>query len=364
MAPLLRETSYSPESPPAAMAIFFRITLIDFAFLLFRFTNVWPDKFIQLIFIFATIGQYRLIFQVTFGKCRMIIPKKLKLNTNRMSFFGFLFKKKFYLHLLLAMALTVVLFFITLQFIKIYSNHGDTYMLPDFSGKTLNEIADERYDELYEFVVIDSIFDTRNPKGTVAIQDPPSGSVVKKGRKVYVTLVAFSREKVEMPDLIDLSLRQAVNSLRAKGLRVNELQYVEDFAGNAVLEQLFDGEVIEEGSIIDKGSGIDLVVGLGNDNYAPVPFLIGLNLHDAEDAINKASFNLGTVYFLDGEDPEHSRVYRQQPAWSEKARLFKGRTINISLRSELDFDFEALIREMKPDTTRLADTTNAASREF
>ena len=195
-----------------------------------------------------------------------------------MSFFGFLTKKRFYIHFGLSVLLTVVLFFIVLQFLKIYSNHGDTYVLPDFSGKTISEIEEEGYTRLYEFIVIDSIFDTRNPKGSVVIQNPPAGSAVKQYRKVYVTLVAFSVEKVIMPDLIDLSLRQAVNTLRSKGLEVNELQYVEDFAGNAILEQLFRGEVIEPGTIVEKGSGIDLVVGLGQDHLAPVPFTYGLNL--------------------------------------------------------------------------------------
>ncbi|MCK5765144.1 MAG: PASTA domain-containing protein [Bacteroidales bacterium] len=281
-----------------------------------------------------------------------------------MSFFGFLIKKRFYIHLGLSIILTVILFFIVLQFIKIYSNHGDTYVLPDFSGKTLAEIENDRYDQLYEFIVIDSIFDTHNPKGSVVIQNPPAGSVVKQNRKVYVTLVAYSTEKVEMPDLIDLSLRQAVNSLRSKGLIVNQLQYVEDFAGNAILEQLYDSEVIEEGSIIEKGSGIDLVVGLGQGHYAPIPFLVGLKLTDAIDAINKASFNVGNVYFLDGEDPEHDRVYRQRPAWDVSGQLFKGNTMNISLRSNLDFDFDALIQELKPDTMYFSDTTKIIKPEF
>ena len=281
-----------------------------------------------------------------------------------MSFFGFFLKKKFYLNFGLSIVLTVILFFSVLQFIKIYTNHGDTYILPDFSGKTLAEIEDERFDRLYEFIVIDSIFDNRNPKGSIVIQNPPAGSAVKENRKVYVTVVAYSTEKVEMPDLIDLSLRQAVNSLRSKGLKVSQLQYVEDFAGNAILEQLYEEEVIEPGTIIEKGSGIDLVVGLGKNNYAPVPFLMGLNDKAAIDAINKASFNLGTVYFLDGEDPEHSRVYRQSPAWSPDRSLFKGSKINISLRSELSFDFDALIESLKPDTLSFADTTKPALREF
>ena len=281
-----------------------------------------------------------------------------------MSFFGFILKKKFYVNFGLSIILTVILFFIVLQFIKIYTDHGDTYILPDFSGKTLAEIESEKYDQLYEFIVIDSIFDSRNPKGSIVIQNPPSGSAVKENRKVYVTLVAYSTEKVEVPDLIDLSLRQAVNSLRSKGLKINQLQYVEDFAGNAILEQLFKEEIIEPGTIIDKGSGIDLVVGLGKNNNAPVPFLSGLNEKAAIDAINKASFNLGTVYFLDGEDSEHSRVYIQNPSWSPDRNLFKGSRINISLRSELSFDFDALIESLKPDTLSIIDTTKPALQEF
>jgi beta-lactam-binding protein with PASTA domain len=281
-----------------------------------------------------------------------------------MSFFGFLIKKRFYIHFGLSLLLTVILFFIVLQFIKIYSNHGDTYVLPDFSGKTISELEENGYDKLYEFIIIDSIFDTRNPKGSVVIQNPPAGSVVKQHRKVYVTLVAFSIEKVEMPDLIDLSLRQAVNSLRSKGLEVNELQYVEDFAGNAVLEQIYKAEVIEPGTIIEKGSGIDLVVGLGQDHLAPVPFLIGLQLTEAIDAINKASFNVGNIYFLDEEDPEHSRVYRQGPSWNPEKQLYKGNTIDISFRSDLDFDFAALIEELRPDTMLMGDTTKVLRPEF
>jgi len=281
-----------------------------------------------------------------------------------MSFFGFLIKKRFYIHFGLSILLTVILFFIVLQFIKVYSNHGDTYVLPDFSGKTISELEENGYDKLYEFIIIDSIFDSRNPKGSVAIQNPPAGSVVKQYRKVYVTLVAYSIEKVEMPDLIDLSLRQAVNSLRSKGLEVNELQYVEDFAGNAVLEQIYKAEVIEPGTIIEKGSGIDLVVGLGQDQLAPVPFLIGLKLNQAKDAINKASFNVGNIYFLDEEDPEHSRVYRQGPSWDPERKLYKGNTIDISFRSDIDFDFEALIEELRPDTLLMGDTTKVLRPEF
>lgn len=274
-----------------------------------------------------------------------------------MSFLGFLTKKKFYLHLGISIAVTVILFLAVLQFLKYYTDHGETYLVPDFYGRTIEELEKVNYNKIYEFVVIDSIYDPGNTKKAIVIQNPYPGARVKKGRKVYVTIVATSREKVEMPNLIDLTLRQAINLLYAKGLSVNRLEYVEDFADNAVLEQTYNGELIEPGTQIEKGSAIDLILGLGRNSKVPVPFVIGKTAHEAVNAINRASFNVGKVYYLDGKDPAHSRVYQQSPEWNNNANLFKGQEINIWLRSDLNFDFERLIRSFEPDTVK-ADTTS------
>ncbi len=275
-----------------------------------------------------------------------------------MSFLGFLTKKKFYLHLGISIVITVILFLGILQFLKYYTNHAETYVVPDFYGRTIEELEAVNYNKIYEFVVIDSIYDPNNKKEAIVIQNPYPGARVKKGRKVYVTTVAKSSEKVDMPDLIDLSLRQAINLLNAKGLRVNRLEYVKDFADNAVLEQTYDGELIEPGTEIDKGSSIDLILGLGKNSKVPVPFVIGKTASEAVNTINSASFNLGNVYYLDGKDPVHSRVYQQDPDWGENASLYKGQEINIWMRSDQNFDFDKLIRSYEPDTIH-ADTTSA-----
>ena len=76
-------------------------------------------------------------------------------------------------------------------------------------------------------------------------------------------------------------------------------------------------------------------------------------IQEAADAINRASFNVGSVNFLDGNDKLHSKVYHQRPDWNEKASLYRGQKINIRLRSDEFFDFESLIERYKPDTTKV-----------
>ncbi len=275
-----------------------------------------------------------------------------------MAFFSFLAKKKFYIHFGISIVITIIIFLAIFQFLKIFTEHGDEYEVPDFFGMTLEEIYEWDEDELFEFVVIDSLYDAKNKKETVVLQHPLPGSKVKEGRKIYFTIVAKMPEKVEMPDLIDLSLRQAINLMHAKGLRVNKLAYVSDFAENAVLEQLYEDDLIEPGTMLDKGSGIDLVLGLGDNKKVPVPFLIGLTHDEAINAINRASFNIGSINYLDGNDKVHSRVYRQRPDWNEHASLYRGQKVNIRLRSDEFFDFNALIQKYKPDTTSVDTARN------
>ena len=66
-----------------------------------------------------------------------------------------------------------------------------------------------------------------------------------------------------MPDLRDLTLRQAQSMLESAGLRLGKLRYIRSFDEDAVQNQLFEGRSIKTGTLIDKGSVIDLTVGMG-----------------------------------------------------------------------------------------------------
>jgi len=105
------------------------------------------------------------------------------------------------------------------------------------------------------------------------LQNPMPGSKVKQGRHVYLTIVAQTPELVLMPNLKNLSLRQALVTLESNELFVGELEYVQYFARNAVVDQLVGDEPIEPDTELRKGTTVNLVVGKG-DFTAMVPMPI------------------------------------------------------------------------------------------
>lgn len=180
-----------------------------------------------------------------------------------MDFFRFVFSKKFLKHLLIALGITIVLVLITLQSLSWYTKHNEYIIVPDFRGIYVQDVTGNPDNRNYQFSVVDSIFDPGKPKGTILSQDPYPGSKVKKNRTIYLSITSFVPEKTPMPDLRDLTLRQAQSMLESAGLRLGKLRYIRSFDEDAVQNQLFEGRSIKTGTLIDKGSVIDLTVGMG-----------------------------------------------------------------------------------------------------
>jgi len=270
-----------------------------------------------------------------------------------MSIFRFLISKKFFINLSIALILTIVIIWGTLKILDSYTLHGENYILPDYSEFIFQEIQSLSTEGEFEYVVIDSIFDPNKEKGSIVLQDPPPYSKVKKGRKIYLTIVALMPEFVEMPNLENLTLRQAMNILKSVGLKVNSLNYIPDFALNAVRTQKVFGDTIFPETLIEKGSGIDLVLGGNEDIKVKSPFLIGMTQKEANKIINLSSLNVGDEVFLDGKNKIHSRVYQQEPSCVLDTSINLGEEIDVWYRSDLNFDFEELLESLKPDTLNI-----------
>lgn len=265
-----------------------------------------------------------------------------------MSFLGFLTQKKFYLHLGISVIVTLVIILLIFGLLKSYTRHGKAYVIPELIGQTINDL---KYDEslsIFNLIVTDSIYDNSQKPGSVIMQNPSPGSKCKEGRNIYITIVSYLPEMSIMPEIKDLTIRQAVTTLKTSGINVRRLIYTEHFAENSVLGHYFNGDTLLAGTEILEGSEIDLLVGLGSDRPAKVPFVIGLNRSQAHETLQMASFNYGNEHFLDHPDPMHSKVYRQYPSWGEE--LHPGDSITLYYRSDLRFDFDSLIQKINPDT--------------
>ncbi len=264
-----------------------------------------------------------------------------------MSIIHFLKSKTFLIHVVLAFAFAIAVLWFALKLLDIYTMHGKTITVPDLKGIETEEAIQILEDNNLRAVINDSVFDSTREKGTISSQNPDAGKEVKKNRTVYLTTIAILPEMVEMPDLNDLSLRQALAILDNYGLRAGKLEYVPNIARDNVLQQKYNNGTIEPGTLIEKGTAIDLELGTGESgNLVTVPFMVGKPREEAILLLNQSSLNIGEEVFLDDEESEDLRVYRQNPGMETgMVKLQRGKEVDLFYRSAENFDFEEYMME-------------------
>jgi beta-lactam-binding protein with PASTA domain len=225
------------------------------------------------------------------------------------------------------------------------------YIVPDFNGQTVQQIKDQNFEDFFILSVIDSVYDKRREKGTVIQQHPFPGSRVKQGRHVYLTIVSESPELVALPNLKNLSLRQALVTLESIDLHVGNLDYVDYFARNAIVDQVIDNEPVEPGTEVLVGSSLDLIVGKGPiTTGTPIPVLISRKQSEAIEALHYAYLNMGKQYFTDGDDTAHARVFKTDPSPLSGDLLPLGATVDVWYRSDEHFDFDNYLQQFVKDS--------------
>ncbi len=256
-----------------------------------------------------------------------------------MKVFRFLKDKWFYISLIIMVLMVVGAFEYTFGFLDKFTRHGDEFLVPDMIGMNYDEMV-EQYQDDFTFILLDSVYIKNFPEGAVYQQNPGKGAKVKKGRNLYITRTSIAPEVVEMPNLRNLSLRQAIVRLNLIGLRVDKLEFVDYFARNAVVDQKIKNDVIEPKEEVIKGTPITLVVGLGNGNKTTnIPDLIGVRQTEVKNLINNASLNIGTEIFVDNDDADNLYVSRMEPDYSPETKVYLGSTINVWYKSIKNFDF-------------------------
>ena len=248
-----------------------------------------------------------------------------------MNFFSFVFSKSFLKHLGIALGVFIALILVIVFALSAYTDHGETIAVPDLSGLRKENLEATLTALNLKFAVIDSVYDNKRPKGSIVDQTPVPGFHVKAGRTVYVTVVAMQPQRVKMPNLVDLTLRQATQRLETYGLKVGKTSYQPDIAKNAVLKQLWKGRKIHPDSLIVKGSSIELVLGDGlNDSEIPMPYFINLTPEQAEEAIKSGALIQGAfIYDTDVKDTLKARVYKQRPAYSSNSVIKIGDPVDL-----------------------------------
>lgn len=168
---------------------------------------------------------------------------------------------KLWYHILLAAVGTFVVILLILLLLRVFTRHGREFEMPSFIGQNAQELTQRGKSEGFVFEVSDNLYENGKEAGTVLKQDPAPGEKVKKGRKVYLTVAAAEPPTIKMPELHDISLRQAQLILDSQGLLLDKVIEKPSPYENAVLDVLYRGHSISAGTEIKMGEKITLVVG-------------------------------------------------------------------------------------------------------
>lgn len=251
----------------------------------------------------------------------------------------FLLSKTFRNHFLAALGLTIILLWITMQILSLYTHRGESLSIPDFSGMTIDQARQVAKKMSLRFEVEDSMYRAGKRPGTILMQNPGAGHKIKSGRMIYLTLVSSIPGQEVVPKLTDISLRQAKVLLESKGFIVGNIELVPSEFNDLVLEQKNKGIPILPGSRLDSGSAIDLVVGQnGSTSETLIPDLTGMTLAEALAVFNMKQLIPGSIQFdetvVNRSDSMSARIFNQFPLADSTVFVPAGSAINLFLSTK------------------------------
>lgn len=251
----------------------------------------------------------------------------------------FIKSKTFRLNALVALGITIFLIVFTMLFLRIYTNHGSSVEIPDLKGKTTSEVSEILNRKDLRFQIRDSVYSHETKPGTVLDQFPKAGMKVKKNRTILITMCALNQEMIPMPQLTDISFRQATNIIESSGLIAGAITYKPSEFPNLVLEQKVNGKNIRVGELIPKGTTVDLVLGGENDSQtSQVPTLFGSNLTEAQMTLGEAFLIMGTITYDESITTEEQKakalIWKQSPDPDEVFEVAKGSAVDVWLTND------------------------------
>lgn len=211
----------------------------------------------------------------------------------------------------------------------LYTNYNEGVTVPDVTRISLTEAEELLTSYGLRVEVADRRANSAFPADYVIDQQPTASVIVKPNRKIYLTVNAAVKPQVEVPNVVNLSLRNAQIQLQNYGLEVGSISYESSRFKNAVLRQS-----IPEGTVVEKGSTLDLIVsdGLG-DKIVDLPEIIGLRLPDAQLKLREAGLRVGEIRFQPVKDVIPNTVLDFTP---KVTQMVEGGTLSLVISERFE----------------------------
>lgn len=238
-----------------------------------------------------------------------------------------------------------------------YTNYNEGVTVPDITKLSIEEAREELHAIGLRDSIVDRRYNAAFPANYVIDQTPSPSLIVKPNRLIYLTVNSSNTPKVIVPDVTNLSLRNAELQLKNYGLTVGNVTYVAAPYKNTVIRQS-----VAEGTSVERGAIISLTV---SDGYGiekvPVPELEGLRLYEAQAALRNVGLRIGEIRFKGTNEIEPNVVMEFSSADADS--LVEGTKINLVVSEQSSTQEETetgavIVDSTAVETPSMSDTTN------
>lgn len=176
------------------------------------------------------------------------------------------FKNIYVRNLLILILVFVLLLFTVLIGLNYYTQHGKSVEVPNVKGLSVKEAKAFLAGKNLNFVVVDSVFIKNAIPGSIFETTPPVASRVKKGRTIYLKVVAYMPHLITIPDVKDSSQRQSMAMLHSLGFENVEIKWVKGIYRDLVLGIESNGQPVSSGQRVPANTHLSLLVSSGSDD--------------------------------------------------------------------------------------------------
>lgn len=179
-------------------------------------------------------------------------------------FFSFKTNRFFWLNIAWMIIFVIAAIIVTFRWLDSYTMHGHSVAVPDLHGMSIDEASTLLRERKLKFAVTDSSYIKGMPARRVLQVIPASGSKVKEGRTVYLTVSSARVPLIKVPDIVDnSSLREAEARLKAAGFNIGKTEFVANEAKDWVVGIKFNGTELSRGTSVPEGATLVIVAGMG-----------------------------------------------------------------------------------------------------
>ncbi|SMO74518.1 PASTA domain-containing protein [Fodinibius sediminis] len=190
-----------------------------------------------------------------------------------------------------------------------YTNYNEGVTVPNVSQISLEDAKQELTDRGLRYELAERRSNEAYPADYVIDQTPAASKIVKPDRKVYLTVNSEANPTVKVPEVVDMSLRNARIQLQNAGLSLGTISYESSRFKNSVLRQSVPPQ-----TVVPKGTSIDLAVsdGLG-EKLVAIPEIKGLRLAEAQQKLREKGLRVGEIEYQPSKEVSPNIILDYSP---------------------------------------------------